>query len=65
MSTAMWKAIAEFARRGEAQGRPRRVVIRGDGERVFSAGAEITDDAARSRANARAYDDLVENRCRR
>ena len=41
------------------------VVIRGDGDTAFSAGADIADfETARSgAANARAYDDLVEDTC--
>ena len=41
------------------------VVIRGDGDKAFSAGADIADfEIARSgAANARAYDDLVEDTC--
>ena len=43
----------------------RAVVIRGDGDKAFSAGADIADfESARSgAANARAYDDLVEDSC--
>jgi enoyl-CoA hydratase/carnithine racemase len=43
----------------------RAVVIRGDGDKAFSAGADIADfETARSgAANARAYDDLVEDSC--
>lgn len=65
ISTVMWNRIAAFA--GEVAERKdvRVVVIRGEGELMFSAGADISDFAtARSGAgNARAYDDLVENTC--
>ena len=36
------------------------VIVRGDGDRAFSSGADI---GARSGANARGYDDLVEDTC--
>lgn len=67
ISTVMWNKITAFA--NEVGGRPdvRVVVIRGDGEEIFSAGADISDFAtARSgESNARAYDDLVEDTCRK
>jgi enoyl-CoA hydratase/carnithine racemase len=67
ISTLMWKKIAAFA--GDVAGRPdvRVVLIRGDGDEMFSAGADISDFAtARSgEGNARIYDDLVEDSCRR
>lgn len=67
ISTVMWNKIAAFA--DEVGGRPdvRVVLIRGDGEEIFSAGADISDFAtARSgESNARAYDDLVEDTCRK
>ncbi len=66
ISTAMWQKIAAFA--AEVGGRTdvRVVIIRGEGEEMFSAGADISDFAtARSgEGQARAYDDLVENICR-
>jgi enoyl-CoA hydratase len=64
ISTAMWKAIAEFAASAGSRNDVRVVIVRGDGERAFSAGAEITGDTARSGANAKGYDDLVEDTCR-
>jgi enoyl-CoA hydratase/carnithine racemase len=65
ISTAMWKKIAAFADEVALRKDVRVVVIRGDGELMFSAGADISDFAtARSgEGNARAYDDLVENTC--
>ncbi|MDB5502351.1 MAG: Enoyl-CoA hydratase [Tardiphaga sp.] len=66
ISTAMWNKIAAFA--GDVGNWPdvRVVLIRGDGEEMFSAGADISDFAtARSgEGQARAYDDLVENTCK-
>ncbi|HEY8337168.1 MAG TPA: enoyl-CoA hydratase-related protein [Tardiphaga sp.] len=66
ISTAMWQKIATFA--GEVGARPevRVVIIRGDGDEMFSAGADISDFAtARAGADeARAYDDLVESTCK-
>jgi enoyl-CoA hydratase len=67
VSTLMWKKIATFAEDVAGRRDVRVVLIRGDGEEIFSAGADISDFAtARSgESNARAYDDLVEDTCRR
>jgi enoyl-CoA hydratase/carnithine racemase len=64
ISTFMWQALAEFAASAGGRSDIRVVIVRGDGERAFSSGAEITGDAARSPANAKGYDDLVEDTCR-
>ncbi len=66
IGSAMWQAIASFAERAAADPKLRAVVVRGDGEQVFSAGADISEfDAHRSAAaNAKAYDDFVEHACR-
>jgi enoyl-CoA hydratase/carnithine racemase len=65
VSSAMWRAIRTFASEVNASKDVRVVVIRGDGDKAFSAGADIADfETARSgTANARAYDDLVEDTC--
>ena len=65
VSSAMWRAIRTFAADVSANKDVRVVVIRGDGDKAFSAGADIADfETARSgAANARAYDDLVEDTC--
>jgi enoyl-CoA hydratase/carnithine racemase len=65
ISKAMWTKIAAFAGKVGIRKDIRVVVIRGDGELMFSAGADISDFAtARSgEGNARAYDDLVETTC--
>ena len=65
VSSAMWRAIRIFAADVNASKDVRVVVIRGDGDKAFSAGADIADfEIARSgAANARAYDDLVEDTC--
>ena len=65
VSSAMWRAIRVFAADVSASKDVRVVVIRGDGDKAFSAGADIADfEIARSgAANARAYDDLVEDTC--
>jgi enoyl-CoA hydratase len=67
ISTLMWKKIAAFADDVGGRQDVRVVLIRGDGDEMFSAGADISDFAtARSgAANAKAYDDLVEDTCRR
>jgi enoyl-CoA hydratase len=65
MSTTMWHKLAAFAAEVPTRKDVRVVIIRGDGEQMFSAGADISDFAtARSgEGQARAYDDLVENTC--
>jgi enoyl-CoA hydratase len=65
VSTAMWRAIAAFAAELDAREDVQVVLIRGDGDEAFSAGADIGDfETARSGTeNARAYDDLVESTC--
>ena len=65
VSAAMWRAIRAFASEVSTRNDVRAVVIRGDGDKAFSAGADIADfESARSgAANARAYDDLVEDSC--
>lgn len=67
VSTTMWRKIAAFA--DDVRGRTdvRAVIIRGDGDDIFSAGADISDFAtARSgEGNARSYDDMVETTCQR
>jgi enoyl-CoA hydratase/carnithine racemase len=65
LSLAMWKEIAAFAAGIGARGDVRAVLVRGDGDKVFSAGADISDfDTSRnSPADARAYDNLVEESC--
>ena len=67
ISTAMWHKVAAFAEDVRGCGDVRVVILRGDGESIFSAGADISDFAtARSgEGQARAYDDLVEATCRK
>jgi enoyl-CoA hydratase len=60
ISAAMWQAIADFAAAAGGRDDIRVVIVRGDGERAFSSGADI---GARSGANAKDYDDLVEDTC--
>lgn len=65
ISAVMWNKIAAFAHDVGVCKDIRVVIIRGEGEDAFSAGADISDFAtARSdEGNARAYDDLVERAC--
>ncbi len=65
ISTVMWHKIGAFAQEVATRKDVRVVIIRGEGDEMFSAGADISDFAtARSgEGNARAYDDLVENTC--
>jgi len=66
MSIAMWHQLAGFAADLAGREDVRVVIIRGDGHKAFSAGADITDFASRRGAGeaARAYDNLVEDTCR-
>jgi enoyl-CoA hydratase len=65
MSTAMWQQLDAAARDLGARRDVRVVLIRGDGDKAFSAGADISgfENARSGSDNARAYDDLVENTC--
>lgn len=65
MSTSMWRQLAAAAADLGARRDVRVVLIRGDGDQAFCAGADISGfDSARSgTGNARDYDDLVENTC--
>ena len=60
ISAAMWQALADFAAAAGSRSDIRVVIVRGDGDRAFSSGADI---GARSGANATDYDDLVEDTC--
>jgi enoyl-CoA hydratase/carnithine racemase len=62
----MWSKIAAFAADVGGRKDVRVVIIRGDGEEMFSAGADISDfaTARAGKGQARAYDDLVENTCK-
>jgi enoyl-CoA hydratase len=60
ISAAMWQALADFAASAGSRDDIRVIIVRGDGERAFSSGADI---GARSGANAKGYDDLVEDTC--
>jgi enoyl-CoA hydratase/carnithine racemase len=66
ISTAMWDQLGTFAAQVSTRQDVRLVVIRGDGDKAFSAGADVTGfAAARSGTeSARMYDDLVEETCR-
>ena len=66
ISTAMWDQLGAFATQVSKRPDVRLVVIRGDGDKAFSAGADVTGFAAARSGieNARAYDDLVEDTCR-
>lgn len=66
VSASMWRAIASFAAEAATRTDIRFVILRGEGD-AFSAGADINDfKAMRANVgNARAYDDLVEDACRR
>lgn len=65
ISVAMWRALADFARSTHDEPGIRCVVVRGEGTQAFSGGADISGfaEARSGSANARDYDDLVENAC--
>jgi enoyl-CoA hydratase len=67
ISTVMWNKIAAVSDDVAKRQDVRVVLIRGDGDEMFSAGADISDfvTARSGEGNARAYDDLVENTCRK
>ena len=65
ISSNMWRSLADFAGTVSMRHDIRVVLIRGDGNAIFSSGADISDfDASRSGGdNAQSYDDLVEETC--
>ncbi|ARQ02472.1 enoyl-CoA hydratase-related protein [Pseudorhodoplanes sinuspersici] len=66
ISATMWQSIAAFAQSAPSRRDIRVVIIRGDGDLAFSAGADIIgfNEARSGTANAKGYDDLVEDTCR-
>ncbi|HYC37203.1 MAG TPA: enoyl-CoA hydratase-related protein [Usitatibacter sp.] len=65
VSTSMWRALARFAADASHRSDIRVVVLRGEGEAAFCAGADVHEfDGQRQGADAAAYDDLVEGTCR-
>ncbi len=59
LTAAMWKALPDLVGACESDPDVRVVVLRGEGERAFSAGADISEfDSVRSGDNAAAYDAL-------
>lgn len=65
ISVGMWEALARFANDTHKQAGIRVAIIRGAGRQAFSGGADISGfaEARSGSANAREYDDLVENAC--
>jgi enoyl-CoA hydratase/carnithine racemase len=62
LSAAMWGAIPTLIGKAEADPAVRVIVLRGAGERAFSAGADISEfETARSGASAIEYDRLNDN----
>lgn len=66
ISASMWQSIQDFAEAAPGRNDVRVILIRGDGDVAFSAGADIAgfEEARSGTANARGYDDLVEYTCR-
>lgn len=65
ISATMWTQIGEFAASVGTREDVRVAIVRGDGALAFSAGADIDDfgEARSGAANAKGYDDLVEETC--
>ena len=65
ISAAMWQSIKEFAESAAGRADVRVLLIRGDGDIAFSAGADIAgfNEARSGSSNAKSYDDLVEDTC--
>lgn len=66
ISAPMWQSIRDFAENAGSRGDVRVVLIRGDGETIFSSGADIAGfaEGRSGTGNAASYDDLVEYACR-
>ena len=66
VSAVMWQQIADFAAMACQVATLRVVLVRGDGNKAFSAGADISDFAAlrAEPRDAKVYDELVEATCR-
>ena len=61
----MWRQLRALVEEVRGRSDIRVAVIRGDGERAFSAGADISGfETGRSGEAVRVYDDLVEDTCR-
>ncbi len=65
ISAGMWQQIADFANSAKQKRDIRVAILRGEGEKAFSGGADISDfNGARADASgAQTYDDLVEAAC--
>jgi enoyl-CoA hydratase/carnithine racemase len=65
MSASMWRAVKSITGELRADRDIRVVVVRGDGDRAFSSGADLSEfDTQRSDATSGAtYDELVESAC--
>src|SRR5262245_43247941 len=59
LTAEMWRSLPGLVRRAEADPAVRVVIVRGAGEAIFSAGADISEfETQRSGAGAKAYDTL-------
>ncbi len=59
LTAAMWRALPGFINEAENDPSVRVIVLRGEGNRAFSAGADISEfESARTGDAARTYDDL-------
>lgn len=58
-TAAMWEAIPRLMAEAEADAQVRVIILRGEGQRAFSAGADISEfESARTGGAAKTYDDL-------
>ena len=66
ISATMWQQIRDFVETAGGRGDVRVVLIRGDGDLLFSSGADIAGfaEGRSGTGNAGSYDDLVEFACR-
>jgi enoyl-CoA hydratase len=66
ISSGMWRELGLFAADVATRADTRVILVQGDGDTPFSAGADISDfeSGRASVSQAKAYDDIVEQTCR-
>lgn len=66
ISSPMWQALTAFAQESHARRDIRVVIVRGDGDAAFSAGADISQFGQQRSddSQGKQYDDMVEHACR-
>jgi enoyl-CoA hydratase len=65
ISSPMWEALTAFAQESQSRSDIRAVVVRGDGDSAFSAGADISQFGEHrfDDSQGKQYDDMVEHAC--